>query len=109
MCDHLESVLKPGRRPVTPGSDGCRECLETGGGWVHLRLCMTCGHVGCCDSSVNRHATRHFHESGHPVIKSFEPREAWAWCYRDEEALPTFEAYPVESPRRHLAAPGASP
>ena len=71
-------------RPVKPRSQGCEECLAIGDPWVHLRLCRTCGHVGCCDSSRNKHATKHFHTTGHPVIKSAEPGEDWAWCYVDE-------------------------
>lgn len=69
---------------VTPSSDGCEDCLKTGDTWVHLRLCETCGHVGCCDQSKNKHATKHFHTTGHPIIKSFEPGEDWGWCYVDE-------------------------
>lgn len=78
-CSHMENL-----RPVQPTSQGCQECLETGDTWVHLRLCLTCGHVGCCDDSKNRHATRHYLASGHPVIQSFEPGESWMWCYPDE-------------------------
>ena len=78
-CEHLEQV-----GPVTPSAKGCEDCLKTGGRWVHLRLCETCGHVGCCDSSPNRHATKHFHATGHPVIKSFEPGEEWGYCYVDD-------------------------
>jgi uncharacterized UBP type Zn finger protein len=78
-CTHLSLV-----RDVTPGAEGCEDCLKIGGRWVHLRLCMECGHVGCCDSSPNRHATKHFHATKHPVIKSFEPGEEWGWCYADE-------------------------
>ena len=78
-CAHLSLV-----RDVTPGAEGCEDCLKIGGRWVHLRLCMACGHVGCCDSSPNRHATKHFHATKHPVIKSFEPGEEWGWCYADE-------------------------
>lgn len=62
----------------------CEDCIKTGDSWVHLRLCMECGHVGCCDSSKNKHATRHFHSSKHPVIRSIEPGESWTWCYVDE-------------------------
>jgi monovalent cation/hydrogen antiporter len=65
-------------------SQGCEECLATGGAWVHLRLCLTCGHVGCCDSSPGRHASKHFHQTTHPVIRSFQPGEQWRWCYVDE-------------------------
>jgi monovalent cation/hydrogen antiporter len=80
-CDHLlgaPTLVKP----VTP--DGCEECLRDGTNWVHLRLCLTCGHVGCCDSSPERHADRHHHRTHHPVIRSFEPHEHWRWCYVDE-------------------------
>ncbi len=80
-CDHIEA-LQQTPQPLTP--DGCEECLAQGTTWVHLRLCMSCGHVGCCDSSQYRHATGHYHDSDHPVIRSFEPGEAWRWCYLDE-------------------------
>jgi hypothetical protein len=79
VCSHLDRI-----RPVMPGARGCEECLKTGDQWVHLRLCLTCGHVGCCDSSPNKHATAHFKETDHPLIKSIEPGEDWGWCYRDE-------------------------
>ena len=78
-CEHLEQV-----GPVTPRAKGCEDCLKTGGRWLHLRLCETCGHVGCCDSSPNRHATKHFQATSHPVIKSFEPGEEWGYCYPDD-------------------------
>lgn len=78
-CTHLDQI-----RDVEPSGKGCKECLETGGRWVHLRLCLTCGHVGCCDSSPNTHATKHFHATQHPVIRSFQPGERWRWCYVDE-------------------------
>ena len=78
-CSHLDQV-----RAVFAEIDGCEECLKTGDPWVHLRLCLVCGKVGCCDSSKNRHATRHAHESGHPVVGSIEPGEAWRYCYIDE-------------------------
>src|SRR5258708_35179453 len=77
VCSHLDQVRTV--RPNTPA--GCEECLKTGGRWVHLRLCVTCGHVGCCDDSPNKHATKHHHSSHHPIIKSFEPGEDWGWCY----------------------------
>ena len=78
---HLEAI-----REVTPSAEGCEDCLKTGDGWVQLRLCLTCGHVGCCDSSPNKHATQHFHESQPPIIQSFEPGEAWRYCYVHEAA-----------------------
>ncbi|HEV2591716.1 MAG TPA: UBP-type zinc finger domain-containing protein [Gaiellaceae bacterium] len=66
---------------------GCEDCLRTGDKWLHLRICLSCGHVGCCDDSPNRHATAHFHAGGHPIIRSLEPGEEWCWCYRDEIAF----------------------
>ena len=71
-------------RQVRPRTNGCEDCLRLGTPWVHLRLCLTCGHVGCCDSSPQQHATKHFHETGHPVIRSFEQGEAWRWCFVDD-------------------------
>ncbi|HEX2189157.1 MAG TPA: cation:proton antiporter [Longimicrobiaceae bacterium] len=82
-CSHLGAVRSV--LPRTP--EGCEECLRDGDAWVHLRVCMTCGHVGCCDSSPNRHATAHFHASRHPVVRSFEPGEDWGWCYVDRVTL----------------------
>ena len=79
-CRHLAQIHDV--EPRTPA--GCEECLATGSPWVHLRLCFECGHVGCCDDSPNRHARAHFHATGHPIIRSFEPGEDWAWCYVDE-------------------------
>ncbi|MDB5225417.1 MAG: hypothetical protein JWL87_369 [Candidatus Adlerbacteria bacterium] len=80
-CEHIEKAdtSTPARTP-----EGCEECLKMGDTWVHLRLCLTCGHVGCCDNSKNKHATKHFHATQHPVIKSFQPGEDWKWCYIDE-------------------------
>jgi uncharacterized UBP type Zn finger protein len=78
-CPHFNQI-----RAVTPGSAGCAECLASGDTWVHLRLCLTCGHVGCCDSSKNKHATKHFQATNHPIMKSFEPGEHWGWCYLDQ-------------------------
>jgi uncharacterized UBP type Zn finger protein len=79
-CEHAAAVKNPAPRT----SEGCEECLRTGDAWVHLRLCEECGHVGCCDSSKNTHATKHFHATQHPVIASFQPGENWKWCYVDE-------------------------
>jgi len=81
-CAHLHSV-----KPVRAHSSGCEECLALGDAWVHLRLCRTCGHVGCCDDSKNKHATKHFHSTGHPIVTSVEPGEHWSWCYVDEMVL----------------------
>lgn len=78
-CKHLKLI-----KQVTPSGEGCKECLEMGDEWVHLRLCMECGHVGCCDDSKNKHATKHFHATQHPVIFSYEPEEAWGYCYVDD-------------------------
>ena len=80
-CEHLD-LCDPTPTPLTP--EGCEECLRDGLEWVHLRLCLTCGHVGCCDSSVGEHAEGHYAETSHPVMRSFEPGEAWRWCYVDE-------------------------
>ena len=71
-------------RTVVPSARGCEECLKTGDHWVHLRICRICGHVGCCDDSPNRHATAHFHQTGHPIIEGYDPPEHWGWCYVDE-------------------------
>jgi uncharacterized UBP type Zn finger protein len=79
-CSHLEAISDLG--PLT--REGCRACQETGDTWVALRLCLTCGHVGCCDSSKNRHARNHFKLEGHPLIRAFEPGEDWRWCYVDD-------------------------
>ena len=80
LCTHLRQATD--HRPNTPR--GCEECLKTGDTWVHLRLCLECGHVGCCDDSPNKHATKHYHATGHPVIRSFEPGEHWRYCYVDD-------------------------
>jgi uncharacterized UBP type Zn finger protein len=82
-CTHVDMV-----RPVTPTPpNGCAECLLTGSAWVHLRVCLTCGHVGCCDSSPNRHARAHAFTAEHPIVQSYEPGEEWTWCYVDEVYL----------------------
>lgn len=83
-CRHASDI-----REVTPSSpDACEQCLELGDSWVHLRVCLICGHVGCCDNSKNRHARRHYHETAHSVIQSYEPGEAWRYCYADDVELP---------------------
>jgi len=78
-CAHFDNL-----KPVKASGAGCKECLEMGDTWVHLRECLNCGHVGCCDSSRNKHATKHFHATRHPVMRSIEPGETWGWCYVDE-------------------------
>lgn len=83
-CEHADSIKK-----VTPSAKGCEDCLKIGGRWVHLRMCMSCGHVGCCDNSPNRHATKHFTETTHPMIRSVEPGEEWGYCYVDEVFYPS--------------------
>jgi uncharacterized UBP type Zn finger protein len=87
-CGHLDQI-----RDVTPSGSGCKECLETGSWWVHLRLCLVCGHVGCCDNSPNRHATAHYHTVGDPIIRSFEPGEAWGYCYPDDLYMETIPGH----------------
>ena len=81
-CDHTDQI-----RDVEPSAQGCEECLQMGDAWVQLRECLTCGHVGCCDASKNKHATKHFHSTGHPIVQSFQPGEDWRWCYVDEVLL----------------------
>jgi uncharacterized UBP type Zn finger protein len=83
-CSHLDQI-EVNESP--DGIAGCEECLKARSGWLHLRQCLICGKVGCCDSSPNRHATAHFQDSGHPLIRSLEPNEDWAWCYLDETAF----------------------
>ena len=81
---HLNQV-NPNIAPKT--LNGCEECLQIGSDWVHLRLCLTCGHVGCCDSSPNKHATKHFKATYHPIIRSFQPGENWKYCYIDNAMI----------------------
>lgn len=78
-CTHLDQI-----KVRTTDKHVCEECVKTGDTWVHLRMCLVCGKVGCCDSSKNRHATKHFHSTKHPVMRSVEPGESWIWCYIDE-------------------------
>jgi uncharacterized UBP type Zn finger protein len=81
VCTHLDTIQVTSLPESVPG---CEDCLRIGGSWVHLRLCLNCGHIGCCDSSPNRHATAHARSSQHPIIRSLEPGEDWCWCYEDE-------------------------
>jgi uncharacterized UBP type Zn finger protein len=83
-CEHLaEAAHRAGKPPAA----GCEDCLKMGGRWVHLRVCLTCGHIGCCYNSPNKHATAHYHSTKHPIISSAEPGETWAWCYVHERTL----------------------
>src|ERR687888_656971 len=98
-CTHLDTVAD-----VTPSSEGCEDCLRAGGTWVHLRLCLTCGHVGCCDNSPGRHATAHAHHTHHPVIRSYEPGEEWAYCYPHDAIVESLPELPDEAAPRHFHA-----
>lgn len=91
QCTHLDQV----DADAEPASTGCEECLRTGDRWRHLRMCRVCGHIGCCDSSLNKHASAHGASSGHPVISSFEPGEEWWWCFVDETGflMPELPSY----------------
>ena len=94
-CEHMGVV-----RDVHPSANGCEDCLRTGDSWVHLRICMTCGHVGCCDSSPNRHARAHARSGAqHPIVRSFEPGENWWWCYPDRRVFDVPSAAPAPSYR----------
>ena len=82
QCTHLDQV-----QVTSTDKYVCEDCIKTGDDWVHLRLCLSCGHVGCCDSSKNKHATKHFRSTAHPLVRSIEPGEDWAWCYLDQTML----------------------
>lgn len=84
LCSHLDRVEL---RELPPSVEGCEDCLREGGKWLHLRICLTCGHVGCCDDSPSRHATAHHNETSHPIIRSLERGETWSWCFVDEVAF----------------------
>ncbi|HEX5910274.1 MAG TPA: UBP-type zinc finger domain-containing protein [Thermoleophilaceae bacterium] len=83
-CTHLDTVAIT---ELPESVEGCTDCLATGGRWLHLRICLGCGHVGCCDSSPNQHASKHFEESGHPLIRSLEPGEEWSFCFVDDAGM----------------------
>ena len=91
-CTHTDQV-----RITEPTKHVCEDCVKMGDTWVHLRMCLTCGHVGCCDSSKNKHATKHFHSTKHPLMRSVEPGESWVWCYVDERMVGEI---PQQSSRR---------
>ena len=80
-CTHLDTIAVTELPASVPG---CADCLREGGVWLHLRICLECGHVGCCDDSPGRHATRHAESAGHPIIRSLQPGEDWCWCFADE-------------------------
>lgn len=92
-CSHVDQVDDP-----SPRTEGCEECMKMGDDWVHLRRCLSCGHVGCCDSSKNKHATKHFRQTQHPIIQAFQSDDDWLWCYVDqlfmEPRSPRGEAHP---------------
>jgi uncharacterized UBP type Zn finger protein len=83
-CTHLDTITVTELPEAVPG---CEECLASGGAWVHLRICLSCGHVGCCDSSPGKHASAHFEASDHTLIRSLEPGEQWSWCFVDQTAM----------------------
>ncbi|HEU0025052.1 MAG TPA: UBP-type zinc finger domain-containing protein [Thermoleophilaceae bacterium] len=83
-CTHLDHVHVT---ELPEAVDGCEDCLASGGRWMHLRICLECGHVGCCDTSPNRHATAHAESSGHPIMRSLQPGETWSWCFPDQLGL----------------------
>jgi hypothetical protein len=83
-CTHLDHVHVT---ELPESVEGCEDCLATGGRWLHLRICLECGKVGCCDDSPNRHASAHAHSSNHPIIRSLQPGEDWSWCFVDEVGL----------------------
>ena len=87
ICSHLDRIELTA---LPEKIEGCEECLKMGDSWVHLRLCEICGHVGCCDSSKNKHATKHFRKTEHPIVRSLEPGEDWGWCYIDEVMIEPF-------------------
>jgi uncharacterized UBP type Zn finger protein len=93
ICSHLDQI----EVDLPNEFVGCEECLKTGGRWVHLRVCRSCGKVGCCDSSPNRHASKHASASGHPIVSSLERGEDWSWCYFDDVAFIIQPAPPEES------------
>jgi hypothetical protein len=96
-CSHL-AMISSTISDVEPSGSGCEDCLAMGARWVHLRMCMHCGHVGCCDNSPNRHATAHWREYlDHPIIRSYEPGEDWWWCYPDELYFEIDDAPPAPS------------
>ncbi len=102
LCTHLDAI-----KPVNPSAPGCEDCLSIGMVWLNLRICMTCGHVGCCDRSRNRHARAHHERTGHAIARSIEIGESWAWCYLDDQLLPSaMETQPSTSPGNNTSGTG---
>lgn len=97
-CSHLSQA-----HILHTDKDYCEERVKSGGHWVHLRLCLICGKAGCCDSSPNRHASRHFHETGHPLVRSIEPGERWVWCYADNMLVGEIDSQPPSEPASNEA------
>ena len=91
-CEHFDTI-----RPIAPGTDGCVDCMAIGAPWRELRVCMTCGHVGCCEDSEYRHALRHYEATGHPMLCSYDRSETWGWCYVDRRY---FDPMPGPLPQR---------
>ena len=98
-CQHFDQI-----RAVTPSAKGCEDCLKLGESWIGLRLCLTCGHVGCCDDSKNRHATEHFNQTQHPLIRSLERGEKWGWCYLDKVLFAKMPRVPRRTFRSRLGS-----
>jgi uncharacterized UBP type Zn finger protein len=97
-CPHFDQI-----RDIAPSAKGCEDCLRVGGTWNELRVCLTCGHVGCCDDSAHRHATEHFQQTGHPLIRSFDAGEHWGWCYADKLYFDRMPALKRRGPWSFLA------
>lgn len=105
-CKHINEIKNP-----EPSGPGCVECLASDSWWVHLRRCMICGHIGCCDSSENKHASSHAQKTGHLIVQSYEPGEDWLWCYLDEVTfeIPAYENSPSHPPGWSPGPPGKVP
>jgi len=84
-CTHADQIKVT--RPASEDVAGCEDCLKIDGWWVHLRVCLTCGHIGCCDNSPNTHARKHYEQANHPIIQSVEPGETWRYCYIDDSGV----------------------
>jgi uncharacterized UBP type Zn finger protein len=103
-CSHLRKAARR-KRGVQPSGHGCVECLATSGIWVHLRLCLECGHVGCCDNSPGKHTTAHYRATGHTLIRSYEPEEPWAYCFADDAFAESLPAFAAETAPHHFDPP----